>query len=112
MLSTGSPCSPTISTRSALPSAGLMRARTRDSPVLPSRTPDQDATLRRVFTTTNLTPDEIHAIGLKEVARIRAEMEQIVREVKFEGSFQEFLDDFGRWFVGMMIGDRSFSIQS
>jgi prolyl oligopeptidase len=45
----------------------------------------------RVFTTTNLTPDEIHAIGLKEVARIRAEMEQIVREVKFEGSFQEFL---------------------
>jgi prolyl oligopeptidase len=45
----------------------------------------------RIFTTTSLTPDEIHAIGLKEVARIRAEMEQIVKDVKFEGSFQEFL---------------------
>ena len=33
----------------------------------------------RVFTTTKLTPDEIHEIGLKEVARIRAEMEAIVR---------------------------------
>ena len=45
----------------------------------------------RQFTTTGLTPDEIHAIGLKEVARIRKEMEQIVKDVKFEGSFQEFL---------------------
>ena len=47
----------------------------------------------RHFTTTNLTPDEIHAIGLKEVARIRREMETIVRDVKFEGTFQEFLQD-------------------
>lgn len=45
----------------------------------------------RQFTTTNLTPDEIHEIGLAEVARIRKEMEAIVAEVKFEGSFQEFL---------------------
>ncbi|HZN36809.1 MAG TPA: DUF885 domain-containing protein [Pirellulaceae bacterium] len=47
----------------------------------------------RTFTTTSLTPDEIHAIGLKEVARIRGEMEAIVKQVGFPGSFQEFLAD-------------------
>jgi uncharacterized protein (DUF885 family) len=46
----------------------------------------------RVFTTTDLSPDEIHAIGLKEVARIRGEMEAIQRQVKFTGSFQQFLE--------------------
>ena len=46
----------------------------------------------RQFTTTSKTPDEIHAIGLAEVARIRGEMEKIVKQVKFEGSFQQFLD--------------------
>jgi len=45
----------------------------------------------RDFTTTSLTPDEIHAIGLKEVARIRGQMEEIVKEVGFQGSFEEFL---------------------
>jgi prolyl oligopeptidase len=45
----------------------------------------------RQFTTTNLTPDEIHAIGLKEVARIRERMEAVVREVGFLGTFPEFL---------------------
>lgn len=48
-------------------------------------------TLARKFTTTNLTPQEIHDIGQKEVARIRAEMEAIQKEVGFDGSFQEFL---------------------
>lgn len=43
------------------------------------------------FTTTNLTPDEIHQIGLAEVARIRREMEAIVKQVGFPGSFAEFL---------------------
>ena len=47
----------------------------------------------RQFTTTNLTPDEIHAIGLKEVARIRGEMEAIVKQVGFKGTFAEFLAD-------------------
>jgi uncharacterized protein (DUF885 family) len=42
-------------------------------------------------TTTNLTADEIHAIGLKEVARIHAEMEAIIAKVGFKGTFQEFL---------------------
>ena len=39
----------------------------------------------REFTTTQLTPDEIHQIGLDEVNRIRARMEAVVREVKFHG---------------------------
>jgi prolyl oligopeptidase len=47
----------------------------------------------RTFTTTNLKPDEIHAIGLAEVARIRREMEAIVKQVGFQGSFQAFLAD-------------------
>ena len=43
------------------------------------------------FTTTNLTADEIHEIGLKEVARIRGEMERIIQQVGFKGTFPEFL---------------------
>jgi len=42
------------------------------------------------YTTTTLTADQIHAIGLKEVARIRAEMEKIRTEVGFEGSLNDF----------------------
>ncbi|MBF6025524.1 DUF885 domain-containing protein [Lysobacter niastensis] len=42
------------------------------------------------FTTTDLTADQIHQIGLKEVARIRAEMEKIKVEVGFKGSLAEF----------------------
>lgn len=42
-------------------------------------------------TTTSFTPQEIHEIGLKEVARIRDEMEKIREETKFEGSFEEFM---------------------
>ncbi|HEX7029089.1 MAG TPA: DUF885 domain-containing protein [Gammaproteobacteria bacterium] len=44
------------------------------------------------YTTTDLTPEEIHQIGLDEVARIRAEMEKIIDEVGFEGDFQAFLE--------------------
>ncbi|MEM8634734.1 MAG: DUF885 domain-containing protein [Pseudomonadota bacterium] len=43
-----------------------------------------------VNTTTDLTADEIHQIGLDEVARLRAEMEAIKNEVGFEGSLQDF----------------------
>lgn len=43
------------------------------------------------YTTLDLTPKEIHEIGLKEVARIRKEMEQVIKDTKFEGSFSEFL---------------------
>lgn len=49
------------------------------------------AQLARKFTTTDLTPQQIHDIGLSEVARIRASMEEIRQQVGFEGSLQEFL---------------------
>ncbi len=42
------------------------------------------------FTTTDLTADEIHEIGLSEVARIRGEMEAIKEQVKFEGDLDAF----------------------
>ena len=45
----------------------------------------------RSFTTTKLSPDEIHRIGLNEVRRIRDEMQQVIDEVGFDGSFEEFL---------------------
>jgi uncharacterized protein (DUF885 family) len=41
-------------------------------------------------TTTAMTADEIHALGLAEVDRIHAEMEEIKRQVGFEGTLQEF----------------------
>lgn len=50
------------------------------------------ADLVRYYTTLpDATPQAIHRTGLAEVARIRAEMEAIVREVGFQGSFAEFL---------------------
>ena len=42
-------------------------------------------------TTTELTPEQIHEIGLKEVKRIRAEMDQIIESAGFEGSFDEWM---------------------
>lgn len=42
-------------------------------------------------TTTAITPEEIHALGLEEVARIRAEMDGVIRESGFRGSFPQFL---------------------
>jgi prolyl oligopeptidase len=50
--------------------------------------------LAQHFTTTDLTPDEIHEIGLQEVARIREEMETVIETVGFDGditAFNEFL---------------------
>jgi uncharacterized protein (DUF885 family) len=41
-------------------------------------------------TTTTMTADEIHALGLAEVERIHAEMEAIKRQVGFDGTLQEF----------------------
>lgn len=49
-------------------------------------------TLVRYHTTLDLSPEEVHAQGLAEVARIRAEMDQVIAESGFEGSFQEFLE--------------------
>ena len=46
----------------------------------------------RYHTTTNLTPDEIHDIGLEEVLRIRKEMEQIITDLEWDGDFKSFLN--------------------
>jgi len=43
------------------------------------------------YTTLDLTADDIHQTGLNEVKRIRAEMEAIIKEVNFAGTFQEFI---------------------
>jgi len=40
----------------------------------------------------DLSAQKIHAIGLAEVQRIRAEMDDIIRKVKFGGAFREFVD--------------------
>lgn len=45
----------------------------------------------RVYTTTQMAPDEIHRLGLNEVARIRGEMQLVIDELEFEGSFADFL---------------------
>ena len=47
--------------------------------------------LAKYHTTLDTSPDDIHAIGQAEVARIRDEMKAIIEEVEFEGSFAEFL---------------------
>jgi uncharacterized protein (DUF885 family) len=41
-------------------------------------------------TTTNLSADEIHKLGLSEVARIREQMEKLIRSTGFRGSFKDF----------------------
>jgi len=43
------------------------------------------------FTTLDLTPDEIHALGLAEVGKIHARMLAVIGEVKFDGDFAAFL---------------------
>jgi prolyl oligopeptidase len=46
----------------------------------------------RYHTTTPLTPQEIHEIGIKEVARNRAEMQQVMDEVGFKGNLNAFFE--------------------
>jgi uncharacterized protein (DUF885 family) len=45
----------------------------------------------KVSTTTDLTPEQIHQLGLAEVKRIRALMDQVIASVGFKGSFTDFL---------------------
>lgn len=51
---------------------------------------EQYAYLVKTWTTTTLTPDEIHALGLSEVKRIRQEMEAIKQTVGFTGDLNAF----------------------
>lgn len=44
----------------------------------------------RLHTTTSMTPEEIHKIGLREVARIRSEMQSIIDGLGYRGSLEEF----------------------
>ena len=43
------------------------------------------------YTTTSKSPSEIHSIGLSEVARIRSEMENVIKDSGFTGSFKKFI---------------------
>lgn len=54
---------------------------------------DWYAYLVRFHTTTNMTAEQIHALGLSEVARIHAEMEKVQQQFAFKGSLTDFL----RW---------------
>ncbi|MGH8187530.1 MAG: DUF885 domain-containing protein [Steroidobacteraceae bacterium] len=63
--------------------------------------PQWYAYLVKLFTTTDMTPDQIHELGLKEVARIRSEMEQVKTTVGFKGdlaAFFKFLQDDPRFY--------------
>ncbi|HNP65764.1 MAG TPA: DUF885 domain-containing protein [Woeseiaceae bacterium] len=53
---------------------------------------DWYAYMVRVRTTTDMTPDEIHQIGLNEVARIHEEMRGVMKEVGFEGDLKDFFE--------------------
>lgn len=66
-----------------------------ESPVGVSRHPDGEAFynyMLRYTTTTDLTADEIHELGLEGVEQIHNEMEAIIDEVEFEGTLQEFFE--------------------
>jgi uncharacterized protein (DUF885 family)/HD superfamily phosphodiesterase len=45
----------------------------------------------RQYTTTGLTPAQIHAMGLRKVAQIHAQMEQVFRQIGFRGSYRDFV---------------------
>ena len=66
--------------------------KTRDSVGL-NQLPNGDAWYAfkvRGTTTTDLSPAQIHQIGLDEVARIHGEMEKVMQQVGFKGSLQDF----------------------
>jgi uncharacterized protein (DUF885 family) len=63
-------------------------------PVGAWQVPNGDPTytyLARSMTTTSLTPEQIHNLGLSEVKRIRAEMEKVKDQTEFKGTFADFL---------------------
>lgn len=60
-----------------------------------SAIPDGDKYYKHLikrYTTTNMTADEIHQLGLKEVARLSAEMEKVKTQVGFKGPLKDFFN--------------------
>jgi uncharacterized protein (DUF885 family) len=51
---------------------------------------EQYSTLLRYYTTTDMNPDQIHDLGLRQVARIHNEMRSIMTQVGFTGTLQQF----------------------
>ena len=51
------------------------------------------ATYVKQWTTTEMTPEQIHELGLKEVARLTAEMEKVKNQVGFKGTLIEFFEE-------------------
>ena len=54
---------------------------------------DLYATYVKQWTTTDMTPEAIHELGLKEVARLTAEMEKVKTQVGFKGTLIEFFEE-------------------
>ena len=87
--------------QSVMPAYRKLLGFIRDDYVPHSRTtiaahdlPDGDAFYRaqvREYTTTDMTPEQIHQLGLSEVARIDAEMHKVMLESGFKGAMPEFL---------------------
>ena len=44
------------------------------------------------FTTTDMTPADVHALGLEQVARVHAQIEEVMHRIGFQGSLREFMD--------------------
>ena len=44
------------------------------------------------FTTLDITPEEVYQTGLREVARIRTDMEKVIEELNFDGSWEDFFE--------------------
>jgi uncharacterized protein (DUF885 family) len=70
----------------------LPRSRTRIGLNAIPRGRDYYRYLARSYTTTTMTPEQIHALGVSEVARIRAAMEREIAASGFHGGFAEFIN--------------------
>ncbi|WP_298156691.1 DUF885 family protein [Flavobacterium sp.] len=51
------------------------------------------AALAKQWTTTEKTPEAIHALGLQEVALLKSEMEEVKKQVGFKGSLKDFMNE-------------------